>query len=52
LSDQIEATNQVPNDLREKLLAIRTEFGPMWPLIEIAAEEFFKDPRFASLAEE
>lgn len=52
LSDEIEAANQVPNDLKERLVAIRPEFGPMWPVIEIAAEKYLKDPRVAKLAEE
>jgi hypothetical protein len=52
LSDEIEAADQVPADLRERLVAMRPEFGSMWPLMEDGAQELMSIPHFANLAEE
>ena len=52
LSDELGAEDEVPTDLRERLLALRPEFGPMWPLIENGAQELLNKPHFARLAEE
>jgi hypothetical protein len=53
LSDEIEATEQVPTDLREKLVAMKPTFRPMWPLVENAARELLSNNScFARLSEE
>jgi hypothetical protein len=52
LSDEIDAADQVPTDLRERIIAMRPEFGPMWPFVESGAKELMNIPDFANLAEE
>ena len=52
LSDEIDAADHVPADLRERIIAMRPEFGPMWPFVENGAQELMNIPHFANLAEE
>jgi hypothetical protein len=51
LIDEIDAADQVPTDLRERLVAMRPEFAPMRPYVENGAQELMNIPHFANLAE-
>jgi|SRR5579871_3378098 len=50
LSDEIESNGEVPTDLKERLIAIRPEFRPLWPLFEAAIERVLTQPSFLKMA--
>lgn len=52
LYDEIEAADAVPPDFKQKLIATRPEFEPVWSLCEAAAQRRAEDPGLSKLAEE
>lgn len=45
--DQIETTGEVPQDLKEKLFAIRPQFEGLWQVLEKNAQELLRSAPFA-----
>jgi hypothetical protein len=52
LHDEIEATDAVPADFKQKLIAARPEFESVWSLCEAVAQRRAEDPGLSKLAEE
>lgn len=52
LKEEIAAADEAPPDLRDRLIALRPAFRPLWPFIESGATQFLELPHVAKLVKE
>jgi hypothetical protein len=49
MMDEIETTREVPQDLKQKVIAIWPKFEPFWSSIERVTQDSRRDPHFSKL---